>query len=213
LKVASRSPSFFTTRKAVRYILASILATIVSVASASPSVVCVDTPTGKGSATYIGNGLYVTAHHVIEGDDYCFVRDPLLGTTQACQVVAISREDDLAILRTNGVVLTPPAKVAKEGISVGDRVFAFGYGTSYAANDKPPTRRGWRGRVDGFGAIQGSKIPNVYIFNQPAIPGDSGGGVFSEDGELIGPLFGTDKTKTYATRNAELRQLLGVIAR
>jgi S1-C subfamily serine protease len=197
----------------MRYILASILATIVSVASANPSVVCVDTPTGKGSATYIGNGLYVTAHHVIDGDDHCLVHDPLLGTTQACQVVAISREDDLAILRTNGVVLTPPAKVAKAGISVGDRVFAFGYGASYAANDKPPKRRGWRGRVAGFGAIQGSKIPNVYIFNQPAIPGDSGGGVFSEDGKLIGPLFGTDKTKTYATRNAELRQLLGVIAK
>ena len=57
----------------MRYILALFLAAIVSAASANPSVVCVDTPTGKGSATYIGNGLYVTAYHVIEGDEYCVV--------------------------------------------------------------------------------------------------------------------------------------------
>ncbi len=197
----------------MKSILLALLLTFPAIAMAHPSVVAVDTEGGKGSATYVGNGLFVTAYHVVDGADHIFVTDSLTKTTYPCSVVAVSQEDDIAILRTPFPVLTPKAKIAPSGVRSGDRVTGWGYGQSYA-NDKPPyKRRGFKGSVGSRGKIHSSATDNCYSFDSPAIPGDSGGGVFNSRGELVGPLFGTDGSNCYATMNSELHKLMGVLSR
>lgn len=192
----------------MRHILALILATIVSVASANPSVCSVKMPNGSlGSCTYIGNGLFVTNNHVVEGCTSGIVRT-LEGEKYDCRVLVASSEDDIAILESSAPVILPSVRIAERPTKAGESVTAYGYGASYHDTDPAIDRREWVGKVIGNGRIGGSLSDNAYVFSSPSIPGDSGGGVFNGDGEYIGPLFGTDGKNTYACMNSELHKLL-----
>lgn len=181
-------------------------------ASANPSVCAVITESGAGSCTYIGDGIFITNNHVVDDVKKAIIVDSTRGVSYLARVIGTSEQDDLAALKTEHVVLTPPAKIASRGVSKGQTVHAYGYGESYHDDDHDEVhKRHWTGRVHGFAMIHGDDHQNVYGFNNKAISGDSGGGVFNASGELIGPLFATDGKNTYAIRNQELRDFLRTI--
>lgn len=76
---------------------------------ASNSVVGIETLSGLGSATYIGGGLFLSAHHVVEGneDQPLLIQDWHLGLAYRGFVVAYDLDSDLVIIGTNDPVLTP----------------------------------------------------------------------------------------------------------
>ena len=194
----------------MRQIVLAVMLSLFCVASvfANPSVCAVKMPNGSmGSCTYIGNGLFVTNHHVVEGNTRAVV-ETLDGEKYPCDVLIASKEDDIAIIEADGPVILPSVQIAERPVKAGEKVTAYGYGASYHDTDPAIDRREWVGSMRGTGRIGGSVSDNAYVFSNPAIPGDSGGGCFNEDGEYIGPLFGTDGKNTYACMNSELHKLL-----
>ena len=194
----------------MRNLLLSLLANVLLSAAlfANPSVCAIKMPNGSmGSCTYIGNGLFVTNHHVVEGCTRAVV-ETLDGEKYRCDVLVASKEDDIAIIEADGPVILPSVRIAERPVRAGEKVTAYGYGASYHDTDPAIGRREWVGYVRGNGRIGGSLGDNAYVFSSPAIPGDSGGGCFNSDGEYIGPLFGTDGRNTYACMNSELHKLL-----
>ena len=178
---------------------------------AAESVVGVECPTGLGSATYIGDGLFVTAHHVVEGCENLpiIVRDHHLGKIYSrVYVVAYDADSDVAILHTKEDVITPAAKLAWGDPKEGDLVHGVGFGVSYSDNREGCERRLWSGIVTDYTLNIGGNQPNAIQSTNPAIPGDSGGALFNSEGELIGPIHATDYIHTYSIRNACVHQLL-----
>ena len=194
----------------MRRITLTIMLLLACIASAfaNPSVCAVRMPNGSmGSCTYIGNGLFVTNNHVVEGNTRAVV-ETLDGEKYPCDVLITSKEDDIAIIESDAPVILPSVRIAKRPVRMDENVKAYGYGASYHDDDPAIDRREWNGKVVGYGRIGGSMGDNAYLFTNPAIPGDSGGGVFNDDGEYIAPLFGTDGRHTYACANSELHKLL-----
>ena len=199
----------------MRNFLLAILANLLFSAAllANPSVCAVKMPDGSmGSCTYIGNGLFITNNHVVEGCSRGVVQT-LDGVSYPCDVLIASAEDDIAILESDGPVVLPSVRIADRPVRAGEKVTAYGFGASYHDTDPAIDRREWVGYVRGNGKIGGSVSDNAYLFSSPSIPGDSGGGCFNSDGEYIGPLFGTDGRNTYACMNSELHKLLRSIDR
>lgn len=180
------------------------------VLQASNSVVGIDSPTGRGSATYIGNGYFVSAHHVVAGSEHrqVLIRDWHLGL-EYNGVVAIWDEDsDVVIIHTQDLVLTPPARLAWSDPAVGDMVHGVGFGVSYQDNKEGCERRLWSGIVTKYTENIGGFAPNAIQSTNPAIPGDSGGALFNDKGELIGVIHATDYIHSYSIRNACVHKLL-----
>lgn len=177
---------------------------------ASNSVVGIETLSGLGSATYIGGGLFLSAHHVVEGneDQPLLIQDWHLGLAYNGFVVAYDLDSDLVIIGTNDPVLTPPAKLAWSDPAAGDRVHGVGFGVSYSDEKPGCERRIWSGLVSSYTENIGGHAPNAIKSTNPSIPGDSGGALFNDKGELIGVIHATDYVHCYSIRNACIHKLL-----
>jgi serine protease DegS len=139
---------------------------------------------GQGSGVIIdSDGHVVTNHHVVKGMESFTViyRD---GLPRDAKLIGVDAITDLAVLKTN-LINVPSAKLALDDpVRVGDVVLAIGnprVGQSVSM-----------GIVSAKGRVfsKGSNINNSYemfIQTDAAINhGNSGGGLFNVDGELIG---------------------------
>lgn len=176
---------------------------------AMQSVVTSQQGRSLGSATYIGNDLFVGCCHAVDNGD-----NVLLGGREAT-VIARNEKYDICIMRAvKPVYGLPAARVAKGDVKSGDVVFGVGYGVSYSDEDglKTVKRRVFAGVVRGFISPDSVSLPEWYIFSsiRGARAGDSGGAVFNSDGELVGDLWGRSQSGrlTYAVDNCILRELL-----
>jgi S1-C subfamily serine protease len=144
---------------------------------ASPAVVSIRAGRGTGSGTIIDSkGLVLTNAHVVRGTNTVTVT---LANKQKLQgqVIASSRNPDLAMIRLDGVVGNLPtiAISSSSQIQVGQRAFAIG---------------------DPFGRFAGTLTTGIIsridsdrntIQTDAAInPGNSGGPLLNSKGELIG---------------------------
>ena len=184
------------------------------------------------SCTYIGDRLFVTNWHCVSHcNGLIVVSDYGRGISYSCDIAAKSQLNDISILRSKSDVVGSFAKVSQTGVSIGEIVCGYGYGKEYASKASLVKDGVWpelvprpiRGTVTGMSMGQhdpNRKVPafksvksgyNCYFFSPitpAAIRGDSGGGVFNSNGELIAPLFGSTGSLTYATTNKALRELL-----
>ena len=139
---------------------------------------------------YDSDGHILTAHHVIEGAD----RILLLvagGYTVRAEVVAEDPIGDFAILKAE--VMLPdrmkPAVLAIEPPVPGESVWNIGnpFGTSRYGGD-PSVGRGVISAVHRsyFNQDTGRLYLDGIQHDAPTNPGNSGGGVFNERGELLG---------------------------
>lgn len=144
---------------------------------ASPAVVSIRTESGNGSGTIIDpTGLVLTSGHVVRGANKITVSLANQQRYQA-QVIAISRNPDLALIKLQDVKSSLPAiKLSKsEQVLVGQRVFAIG---------------------DPFGRFAGTLTTGIInridrdrqlLQTDAAInPGNSGGPLLNSQAELIG---------------------------
>jgi S1-C subfamily serine protease len=127
------------------------------------------------------DGFILTAHHVIEDANAVTVR-LADGTALEAKVVKVSHNIDLALLKINS--RTPdylPINASQTGVASGDRVFTFGFPVVAVLGAEPKFSDGAISSMTG----PGGEITFLQI-TVPVQPGNSGGPLVSEQGEVVG---------------------------
>lgn len=131
-------------------------------------------PLGQGSGVVVAPNKVITNWHVIE--DATSVLISQNGTNYPAEVLADRRNHDLVAIRVSGLSASPIDMSGVRGVIVGQPVYAIGapQGLELTISN---------GIVSSLRDIDGSKIIQT---NAALSPGSSGGGLFNEDGLLIG---------------------------
>ncbi len=149
--------------------------------------VVVDAPTARvGSGFVVAPDEVVTARHLVVDAPAITVRD-VSGASLPATLVGADARTDLALLRVEGR-LTPLVLGASEPLAVGTTLIAIGspYGLAHSLSVGVLSGRGRRLQEEGSG-------PRVDFLQLaiPLNPGNSGGPVLDERGEVVGVLSGT----------------------
>lgn len=149
-------------------------------ASSSPSVVVIVSlnedgdPFGSGSGVVVGKNKVITNWHVIKDAHSIIVRQS--GTNYHSSILSDRRDRDLALLNVEGLN-APAVKLGNEkSLKVGQQVFAIG-----APSGLELTLT--NGLVSALREVKDGKVIQT---SAPISPGSSGGGLFDEEGNLIG---------------------------
>jgi S1-C subfamily serine protease len=161
----------------------------------APSTVLVEalrgerrTATGSGWVLDAGEGLVVTAAHVVnEGTRYRLAID---GQARPAELVGSAPCEDLALLRVDGAAGLRDAPLGKgSGVEQGETVVALGFPASAAPTDKPTSTRGV---VSSERTTFRDPSPDVPGYREAVQtdtalnPGFSGGPLANLDGRLVG---------------------------
>lgn len=149
-----------------------------AVRATAPSVVEIKTSFGLGSGVVVQpSGLIVTNNHVIAGETRVEIVTAS-GSSIAGEVVASDENQDLAIVRPSGSA-GPGVAIAEDAAGppdIGSAVFAIG--SPFGLRNTVTA-----GVVSAFREDDGRP---VIQFDAPVNPGNSGGGLFDLQGQLVG---------------------------
>lgn len=139
----------------------------------------------SGSGIAIGTNYIATNHHVVDGATNLYVFFPDTEQQYKAEVLRTDEENDLAIIRISDTSFGG-FKDIKYGYKldtedVGVDVFVLGYPlvTTMGTEIKLTT-----GVVSSCSGFQGNQ--SQYQISAPVQPGNSGGPLFNDDGDLIG---------------------------
>ena len=142
-----------------------------------------ETPATATCFAVAPDGWLITANHVVEGRNSVEIH--IDGVIATAEVLVRDPDHDVAVLRTG--VLTPKYLSLDGGYSLqlGQRVYALGYPlTEILTKDVRFTD----GTISSLSAIEGAE--GFFQVSVPVQPGNSGGPLLSEDGEVIGLVVG-----------------------
>lgn len=151
--------------------------------------------TSRGSGTlfvYNQSVGVLTAGHVVENSSYAYIR--LKDKTIRCKVLNYDRNTDWAILEPESdqeELIQYAVPLVSTNPNPGERLILAGYGTGQ-------TVRLWNGALIRYTYAM-NKRGDWMVTQYAARPGDSGGGIFTQRGELVGNIWGTDGRQTYGT--------------
>jgi serine protease Do len=132
-----------------------------------------------GTAFFISsNGYAITCKHVLENDQnhIAILND---GSRHPIGIISISEEHDLALIMVILYKKTPYISIRDSfTVTPGERVFAIGSSLEFKANMTEGVFTGLRENI--------STKDNVIQFSGPTNPGNSGGPLVDEQGDLIG---------------------------
>jgi S1-C subfamily serine protease len=135
-------------------------------------------------------GLIVTNHHVIEGHDEVEIWVPSTGKTLTARVIASDRSNDLAFLRVEPATNLPVdivfPVIAKSPPDVGQTVFTVGFPVPEIMGREPKYSQGVLNAHSG-----GRDNIRFLQHSIPIQPGNSGGFLVSEIGEVCGVVQST----------------------
>lgn len=141
-----------------------------------PKVVTILGDTSQGSGVFIAPGIIVTNAHVINGQSECAIRTVDGEVYPIDGVIGYNPALDLAILKMSDQIGDAVKLGDPDAMSKGDNVVAIGSPLGY-----------YNTVTTG---IHANKIYDADIRvlqnSLPLAPGNSGGGLFNENGELIG---------------------------
>ena len=157
----------------------------------SPGVVSITARSGEGADEGTGivlnqKGLILTNDHVVAGATSLSIKTGgSSGTTRAATLVGEEANTDLALIRVNpeGLGLKPLKMASSSEVHVGDQVYAIGnpYGLEETLT---------RGIVSGLGreikSPDGASITGALQTDAALNPGNSGGPLINQQGEVIG---------------------------
>lgn len=160
-----------------------------------PSVFYVEADEGIGTGWLLEEGFIVTAQHVVEGDNRVLIRQADEESFFAT-VIATDSLHDIALLRVPTTAQLPgDARPLSLGESTsndaGKPVIALGYSGGYGIHDD--------GTV-GSAAANVGVVSQIFetpqglqlVMDAPVDPGDSGGPVLNERGQVIGMSVSVD---------------------
>lgn len=133
-----------------------------------------DKPKHFGSAVCIANNIVITNFHVVKGATEIAITKG--NSIARAKVVASEEDTDIVVLSSEGLAASPIGVRSANSVVVGERVFAIGCPSGLEMTISEGLVSGLRG-TDDFKIIQTSA---------PISKGSSGGGLFDENGELIG---------------------------
>lgn len=142
----------------------------------------------------------MTAYHVVQ--DAKSVRVHLADRAVAeAKVEKVSPQNDLAVLRIN--VQTPYfLPLAPAGsVHVGDRVFTMGYPAASLLGQEPKFTEGSVSALSGLGGE--AALLQVSV---PVQPGNSGGPLVNERGEVVGVVTSTAAVEAFLSATGTLPQ-------
>lgn len=152
------------------------------------SVVVIETPQGIGSGFVINSkGYIITNYHVITSQDSIMVKWSD-GRKGFADLISLAKFKDLALLKINEKNMKPLKIGNINKVKIGDTVFALGApgGAGDTVLDKTVTK----GIVSSIRLLEAPYNPSEkieFIQTDAALnPGNSGGPLINEEGEVIG---------------------------
>jgi len=150
------------------------------VGRASPAVVTVETPSGRGSGFFVSPDTIVTNVHVVTSSSSVSIRRPD-GSTTIARVDVQSAPFDIAVLRVSSPIADQPTLPMGSAANarVGQEVVAIGTPLGFLQNTVS------RGIVSALRDVDGATM----IQTDAAInPGNSGGPLLDRTGRVIGVI-------------------------
>ena len=140
----------------------------------------------EGSGWVAAPDLIVTNAHVVAGETVTRVQPGGTGLPRRAEVVLFDEKNDVAILRADNLGLNPMPLAAPEE---GDAAAVLGFPES-GPLDVQPARTGATRRVISSDAYNRGPVERtVTSFRVYVRPGNSGGPVVNEDGEVVATVF------------------------
>lgn len=139
----------------------------------------------SGSGIALGNNHFTTNHHVVDGATNLFILFPDSDKRYRAEVVAIDATNDLALCKVVDSEFTkfPEIKYGfkKSDEDIGTEIFVLGYPLVDTMGEEIKLTTGVISSKSGY---QGNI--SQYQISAPVQPGNSGGPLFNDKGELIG---------------------------
>lgn len=160
------------------------------------------------------DGFIVTNYHVIEGYKKFTIKgiDGDYSTEYSADVITKDVSNDLAILqlKNKNVKFTePPYSIRQQGASTGEDIFVLGYPLGPALGDEIKLTTGV---ISAKSGIDGNI--SSYQVSAAVQPGNSGGPLFDNQGNIIGVVNAKimrAENITYAIKSVYLQALLGML--
>ena len=140
----------------------------------------VTTPNGIGTAFHVGEGRWLTAEHVIRGRSSVTLTNS--GQSITATVATSDRTADMAILTSNSAPRSLPFGALDE-VGPGNHAYAMGY--PFYTADTAAVSRGIISRVGEY-----PNLGTVIQTDASVNPGNSGGPLLNECGQVIGMTIG-----------------------
>jgi putative serine protease PepD len=148
----------------------------------TPSVVQIETGVGLGSGViYDGDGLILTAAHVVEGAGDVTVR-LANGTRLSGDVVGTDDRTDVAVVRVEESGLTPASLAVGRDLRVGQTAIAIGSPFGLEGS----VTAGIVSAIDRSVNVDGGYSVSMIQTDAPINPGNSGGALADGRGRVIG---------------------------
>src|ERR671912_848970 len=140
----------------------------------------------EGSGWVAGRNLVVTNAHVVAGETATHVQVGGAGRLLPAKVVAFDEKNDIAVLRVNGLGLTPLRLAAPKP---GKEVAVIGFPEN-GPLDIEPARTGPTQLVSSGDAYDNGPVQRVVTgFRVYVRPGNSGGPAVNEYGRVVATIF------------------------
>jgi uncharacterized membrane protein required for colicin V production len=140
----------------------------------------------EGSGWVAGRNLVVTNAHVVAGETATHVQAGETGRRLPAKVVVFDEKNDIAVLRVNGLGLTPLSLAAPRP---GEDVAVIGFPEN-GPLDIEPARTGTTQRVISSDAYDSGPVERVVTsFRVYVRPGNSGGPAVNEYGRVVSTIF------------------------
>ena len=137
-------------------------------------------PAANGSGFFISaDGYFVTNHHVANAGKTFFVGSKVSGWRQA-RLVNADEDLDLALLKISHEAL-PFHIESSEGITLGQTVATIGFPNIELQGLSPKFTKG---EISSLAGLQDD--PTAFQISVPVQPGNSGGPLFDENGDIVG---------------------------
>ncbi len=170
---------------------------------------------------FSSNGFLITNYHVVKGAKNTKVRTSD-GEELEAELISKDTQNDIAILKLNSVPVDIQANMFfgdSSKMKAGDKVFTIGYPLSNILGQKP---RYTEGVINSLYGVQDD--PRLFQISVPIQPGNSGGPLFNEKGEIIGIVMSSLDSKNtefvvgavpqnvnFAIKSVYIRNLLSML--
>jgi TPR repeat protein len=138
-----------------------------------------DEPKATGSGVFItADGVILSAAHVVKGASQ--VRVVTSQGNKAAKILKVDAANDVVILKCEGTFVSSPI-VPSVGVRLGQMVFTLGFPNVGFQGFEPKLTKG---EISSMGGIQDD--PRQWQISAPVQPGNSGGPLFDENGNVVG---------------------------
>lgn len=163
----------------------------------------------EGSAFALNNkGYIVTSFHMINGADSVFVQNNTLERTLA-KVILSDAKLDLAVLKIENTEITKnwqvPFSFIEKSSEIGEKIFTLGFPRKDIVYGE-----GSLSSLSGY-----SNDTTMYQISIPVNPGNSGGPLLDEQGNVIGVVCGkitSAEATGFAIKSSEIIKAINVIS-